>query len=206
MTSPELADPVAAFVAGADLLLATARRVPDDAWERPGLGEWSVRSLVGHAGRSLTTVVDYAATAALEVDVGSAAAYYRAIATVAHSAAATERGVEAGVALGADPVRTLEEYARRAATLVTELDGDRIVHTPAGGMRLSRYLPTRTFELAVHSLDLGAAIGVEITLPEPVADTATNLAVRVAALGGHTNSLLRALTGRAPLPAGFSVV
>lgn len=33
--------------------------------------------------------------------------------------------------------------------------------TAAGGMRLGTWLPTRTFELVVHSLDLATAARVE---------------------------------------------
>lgn len=58
------------------------------------------------------------------------------------------------------------------------------------GIRLSNYLPTRTFELAVHGLDIARAAGVDFTLPE----------------GVLLESVELALTGREPLPAEFSVV
>ena len=32
-----------------------------DRWERPGLGEWDIRALVGHTSRSLLTVEIYLA-------------------------------------------------------------------------------------------------------------------------------------------------
>ena len=44
-------------------------------------------------------------------------------------------------------------------------DPDLVVHTIAGGMRVAAYLPTRTFELCVHGLDIAAATGVPVDLP-----------------------------------------
>ena len=41
------------------------------------------------------------------------------------------------------------------------------------GIRLHTYLPTRTFELAVHGLDIARAVGISFTLPDDVLDEAT---------------------------------
>ena len=38
---------------------AQVDRIPADAWDGPGLGEWDLRALVGHASRSLVTVLTY---------------------------------------------------------------------------------------------------------------------------------------------------
>ncbi|MDQ1356307.1 MAG: hypothetical protein QOG44_680, partial [Acidimicrobiaceae bacterium] len=72
------------------------------------------------------------------------------------------------------------------------------------------YLPTRTFELTVHTLDLVCALGVEAppVLDAPVA-ACLELAVAAAAAGRGASSggaVLLALTGRRGLPPGFSVV
>ena len=74
-------------------------------------------------------------------------------------------------------------------------------------MRLRQYLPTRTFELVVHGLDIARAAG----LPAPaysagLLTAALELAVAAAVLGGRGPELLLALTGRTALPTGFSVV
>lgn len=75
-------------------------------------------------------------------------------------------------------------------------DSDPIVSTLAGGMRLSQYLPTRTFELVVHGFDIARAADIAFT-PHPgvVADTAA-LAARVGCALGHSDLLVPALTGR----------
>ena len=84
---------------------------------------------------------------------------------------------------------------------------DRIIAVIGGlGIRLYTYLPTRTFELAVHSLDIAGALGGDITLPPAVAAEAAGLAAAIAATSGQAEQVLLALTGRAALPPGFSVV
>jgi hypothetical protein len=85
--------------------------------------------------------------------------------------------------------------------------GDPLIAVIGGlGIRLSNYLPTRTFELAVHGLDIVRASGVEYSLPDEVLDQATVLAARVATAIGQATPVLLALTGRSTLPDPFSVV
>ena len=74
------------------------------------------------------------------------------------------------------------------------------------GIRLHTYLPTRTFELAVHSLDIARATGLSFTLPADVLEEATVLAARISAATGEAETVLLSLTGRAALPPSFSVV
>ena len=45
--------------------------------DEPGLGEWDVRSLVGHTSRALLTVETYLSRPAEVVEVESTAEYYR---------------------------------------------------------------------------------------------------------------------------------
>src|SRR5436305_6441873 len=74
-----------------------------DRWNRPGLGEWDVRALVGHTSRSLMTVENYLARSAAAVDVASAVDYYRAIGPLAADPDVAVPGRDAGTALGSDP-------------------------------------------------------------------------------------------------------
>ena len=69
-----------------------------------------------------------------------------------------ERGREAGAALGADPAAAVAGIAARVLPVVGACDGTEVITTIAGGMRLADYLPTRTFELVVHTADLAAAL------------------------------------------------
>ncbi len=67
------------------------------------------------------------------------------------------------------------------------------------GIRLSHYLQTRIFELAVHSMDIAWAADVDAALPTDVLEEATRVAVRL----GQGETVLSALTGRAVLPPGI---
>lgn len=202
------------FVSAATAFVQTLTAVPQEGWDRPGLGEWSIRSLAGHTARALVTVSDAVATPAATRDHDSAVAYYQAVLSVPSvaelNAAVARRGVEAGRQLGDDPVGTVEGWLRNARAAIETTDPDAVVTTRAGGMRLRDYLPTRSFELVVHTLDLTAALedlGVRTgPLPAPAVQSTLRLAADIAAATGQGVPLLRALTGRGSLPAGFSVV
>jgi hypothetical protein len=50
---------VTAYRDASRFLVEAVRAVPDSGWDAPGLGDWNVRELVGHANRGHTTVADY---------------------------------------------------------------------------------------------------------------------------------------------------
>jgi len=194
-----------AFADAAQWFVRTAALV-GDRWDRPGLGEWDVRALVGHTSRSLLTVEMYLARPASAVEVASASDYFRATRAAAADPAVAARGRDAGDALGADPAAGVAEIAGRVLPLVDSRDGTGLVTTIAGGMRLEDYLPTRTFELAVHTADLATAIGAPLDVPATAATQALQLIADLAVGDGLAGSLLLAATGRPGLPAGFSVL
>ncbi|MDX6326738.1 MAG: hypothetical protein QOK15_3092 [Nocardioidaceae bacterium] len=177
-----------------------------DRWARPGLGEWDVRSLVGHTSRSLLTVESYLARPAAAVEVASAADYVRAGRAVAAAAEVAARGRDAGSALGADPTAAVAEIAARVVPLVDARQGTELMTTIAGGMRLSDYLPTRTFELVVHTADLASALDLPGDVPATSAAEALALVAELVVADGAAGLLLLAVTGRSGLPAGFSVL
>lgn len=193
------------FGEAAAWFVATAAQV-GDRWSEPGLGEWDVRALVGHTSRSLLTVEAYLAQPAAGVDVRSTAAYYRATRAIAAGPDVAQRGRDAGEALGADPAASVAAIAGRVLPLLETTDGTELVTTIAGGMRLADYLPTRTFELVVHTLDLAAALGQPAEPPPGPAVEAVHLLGDLAVADGRAGPLLLAATGRAGLPTGFSVL
>jgi uncharacterized protein (TIGR03083 family) len=178
----------------------------DDRWHLPGLGEWDVRALVGHTSRSLLTVEAYLARPAAAVEVASAADYFRATSAAAAGPAVAARGHDAGAALGADPAAAVAEIARRVRPLLDARDGSELVTTIAGGMRLGDYLPTRTFELAVHTADLATALGLPLDVPATAAVQALRVVADLAVAGGRAGPLLLAATGRPGPTTGFSVL
>jgi uncharacterized protein (TIGR03083 family) len=179
--------------------------IAPEQWTAPGLGEWDLRALVGHTSRSLITVETYLGQPAVTEQLTSPAAYLAAIGTV-DPASVADRGRAAGEALGDDPTGFVRVLVDRVLPLVTG-DHDPLITTVGGGMRLRQYLPTRTFELVVHGLDIARAAG----LPGPdysagLLTAVLELAAAAAVLGGRGPELLLAVTGRTALPPGFSVV
>ena len=194
-----------AFADAARWFARTAAQV-GDRWGAPGLGEWDVRALVGHTGRSLLTVEAYLQRPAAAVDVASAAGYFLATREVAAGPGVAQRGREAGAALGDDPAAAVAGTAERVLALVGARDGTELLTTVAGGMRLADYLPTRTFELTVHTADLCAALGVPARVPAAAARESLHLVAELAVADDRAAPLLLAATGRGAPPAGFSVL
>src|SRR4029450_8631731 len=88
-------------------------RLPHDRWNGPGLGEGGPPSRVGHTSRSLVTVGAYLGQPVDTEEVPTPAAYYVAIADL-DNAAVTDRGRQAGQALGEHATDLVEEVATRA--------------------------------------------------------------------------------------------
>jgi uncharacterized protein (TIGR03083 family) len=179
-------------------------------YDAPGLGEWSVRDLLGHTSRSLSTVETYLDVSTFDsgpVDLADAVAYYLAIAgALADTAAVAQRGRDAGAALGEDPLATLSALVLRVPELVRAAPATALVRTPFGTMTLEGYLPTRTLELTVHTCDLAAALGVTADVPREAVAEAFAVIGGLAAAQGTASAALLALTGRRPLPADYSVL
>jgi uncharacterized protein (TIGR03083 family) len=173
-------------------------------WELPALGEWDVRALVGHTSRAFLTVETYLAQPADAVDVDSPAGYFRATSAAASSPQVAARGRDAGAALGPDPAAAVAEIASRMLLLVDACDGTELVSTIVGGMRLSDYLATRTFELAVHTSDLAVALGEPAAVPRSAASVALDLVAELALAADLAGPVLLAATGRGT--SGFSVL
>jgi uncharacterized protein (TIGR03083 family) len=199
----------AAAVSFADLV----SRLPADRWDAPGLGDWNLRELVGHTVSSaLRQVPPVLATTGAAMTLSAPQDYWafarsappelHAAATAASSADARETGKW----LGDNAAVRVGELAGHATAALAAAGDDDVVATPAGGMRVRDWLPTRTFELVVHGLDLAAAADVPFDLPPEVVADAVMLASRVAVAVGDGGLVLRALTGRGALPEHFTVV
>lgn len=194
-----------AFASAAEWFVRTTGQV-EDRWDRPGLGEWDVRALVGHTSRALLTVEAYLRQPADSVAVADPADYFRVVRSVASPESVAERGRESGAALGPDPHAAVEEIAARVVPLLDERTGAEIVTTVVGGMRLADYLPTRTFELVVHTCDLATALGEPLELPLGAAEQALAIVSGLAIRDGSAGRLLLTATGRPLGDGGFTVL
>ncbi|MGY4710960.1 maleylpyruvate isomerase N-terminal domain-containing protein [Mycolicibacterium sp. CBM1] len=205
MTLQPLDEQIALYRVAGEHAVDLVARIPAHTWDTPVLGVWTVRTLVGHLSRSFVTVVDYLARPAAQRDVHTTGDYYLAAANVADAGSIQARAEQAGRALGADPPAEFRRLRDQALDALASAD-DPLITTIVGGMLLSDYLPTRIVELAVHSLDLAAGLGLAAALPADVCTVALTVAVETAGRRGDGQELLLALTGRAALPPGFSVV
>ncbi|MGH3913469.1 MAG: maleylpyruvate isomerase N-terminal domain-containing protein [Pseudonocardiaceae bacterium] len=200
------------FASAAHAFAELVGRIPADQWEGPGLGVWTMRSLVGHTSSALSNVIVGLDEPADAEAITSAQGYYALARTVdpaifeKFTVAATADGVAHGVRLGAEPVAAVGRLVEQAVDRVEEAADADLLSTAAGGMRLDSYLRTRTFELAVHSLDIADAADLQHGVPEEVLGAAAALAAQVAAQIGEGALVLRALTGRTPLPAPYSIL
>jgi hypothetical protein len=222
-TSRDWSDIVSAFEAATGWFVSVTADIAERAagepgvWNEVGLGEWTVRDLVGHTSRALFTIENYldlatekdAAGAAAPVEVTSPAAYYDRALAAGTPEVIAQRGRETAAALGAEPAAAVAAIAARVLARVATLDGSEPADTPAGRIRIREYLPSRTVELTVHTSDLLQSQGVpaaEQHVPEVAAAATLHVLADLAAQKGVSAPLMRAATGRAPLPAGFTVL
>jgi hypothetical protein len=190
------------YLATAEAFCDLVERLPADL-VGPGLGEWDLRSLVGHASRALLTVSTYLDQEAGDVELESAAAYVAAVPhaqAAAEPGAVAERGRQAGATLGDDPAAAVRAMLESVADALVGASDDRPLPTALGVMRLGDYLPTRTLELVVHGADIHAATGVEWDPPADAVSATAAVLAEAAVLTGRGRDLLRLLTGRRQAP------
>lgn len=197
------------FAAAATSFADLVRAIPADAWDGPGLGDWDLRSLVGHTSRSLITVSSYLANTAEREDISTPQDYYARVTPDAlgiDPADVAERGRRAGRDLGDDPARTVAALVSRVLADLESVDDPLIAVIGGLGIRLHTYLPSRTFELTVHGMDVARAVDLSFVPPREALEESLLLAARTAALLDRGETVLLALTGREPLPPSFSIV
>jgi len=156
------------------------------------------------AGLSPTQVLGALDRAGAQREADGGGGQHRQVAVAARRATASAS--THAEALGVDPASAVRALVKDVAIRLNSADGEQLVQSAAGGMQLSAWLVTRTFELTVHTLDIAAATGILATsTPKALADAAS-LAAHIAATVGTGETVLRALTGRGTLPNGFFVL
>ncbi|MGS2618431.1 hypothetical protein ACVCAH_28460 [Micromonospora sp. LZ34] len=108
--------------------------------------------------------------------------------------------------MGGEPAAAVARIAARVLVLVDAQNGAALVTTIVGGMRRGDYLPSRTFELAVHTADLATARGLPPDVPATAAAQALRIVADLAVADDVAGPLLLAATGRPGPPAGFSAL
>ncbi len=198
------------YQAAAATFADLAARVSATQLAGPGLGDWSVRELLGHIVSSgLSPVSPYDGQ---QPDLAAPSAYFAVLNAASLeeiqsvNALTTQNARKIGLELGEDPGPVVSRRVETAMSALKNVDDEDLVATPVGSMRLRDWLPTRTLELVVHSSDIAVATGLEVDFPADALSESAALVARGAAVIGAGLPVLQALTGRDPLPAGFSMV
>lgn len=195
------------FSESAQVFSDLASAIPSKKWRISALGVWSVRDLVGHTSRALSTIESYLGKVSGPPLNGPVEYFLAARAASVASEEIARRGIEAGAALGDYPATKVQELAHRIVKLVEISEDTCPVGTPWGTITLAGYLPTRTFELTIHGIDLAAAIGVPV--PDRLGPSVSKACELAGALAGKhpmAIEILSALTGRSQLRNGITVL
>lgn len=184
------------FGRAAEVFCRVVSQIADDQWETSGLGEWTVRELVGHALRAVQTAASYLDQPAEAATLASPGEYFRAALTIPDlNAAVAERGREAGRELGDEPTARVRSEVAAAVERVSIAEPDGVITVIVGSMSVRDYLPTRIFELVAHTDDICRAVDIDNPMPTDLVMIAL-----VTALGLYADDerlgLLRQLTGR----------
>ena len=194
-------------------LSEVAASLDDAAFARPTRCEpWTVAELLFHVTMTMRRLPGMlAAPAPPGAALVSAAGYYRpdqrfSAATNADRIESARRGA-AGLAGAAARARDVGEARQQAWAALRDAPPGRVVQTRHGDpMLLAEFLRTRVLELAVHGLDLAAALDREPWMTAPAAGVTEELLLPSAAAAGlraaagwDQITLIAALTGRRPL-------
>jgi uncharacterized protein (TIGR03083 family) len=211
---------IEAFGAESDLLCGVLAGLDDAAFARAsGCPPWTVADLAYHVrmtiGR-LPGMLDGPEPAGL--GLVSAAGYYRADqrfsdATDDDRILSAQRGA-AALPDAAARARDFAAARSHAWTVLGAAPPGRVVRTRHGDrMLLSEFLRTRVFELAVHGLDLAAALGREPWMTSLGAELTGELLLPAAAgarlradAGSDQVTVIAKLTGRCPATSAESTL
>ena len=209
---------LAAFGAESQRLSQVLASTDDVAFARPtACVPWTVAELAQHVRMTMSRLPDMLAASASAssvhppgVELVSAVAYYRpdqrfSAATNADRIDTAQHGA-AALPDAAARARDFADARQQAWELLQATPPDRIVRTRHGDpMLLTEFLRTRVLELAVHGLDLAAALNREpwmtaqaaevtahLLLPPPAADRLR------AKTGWDEVTMIAKLTGRSP--------
>ena len=195
-----------AFRESIQQFVEVVERVPSDTWDRPGLGEWSIRELVGHVVGVIDGVVADTGHAAPMAAEGAAAYYVEAMSSPRVHEEVAERARTRAASFGDSQVEAARAVVARTLDAVDALDDAALVTTNVGPVRLVDYLPTRVLEIVIHSMDVSLAAGVPVETSREALTVTLALLSDIAVEHGDGIALAMALSGRRSLPEGFNVL
>jgi uncharacterized protein (TIGR03083 family) len=170
--------------------------IDDHQWDRPGLGEWSVRELVAHGARAFRTIAEYASGDVKDpTPIATAAEYFRIVLAEETPHVHIAERARREAAVEADWTVATDVYWAAADRVVGGAEPDAPMHLFVGVMPFSQYLPTRVVELVVHGTDLAKAIAIPSPPPRASARIALEVLLDLAP-ADDLGTIARFLTGR----------
>lgn len=147
----------------------TGSCLSEAAWtEATGLGDWRVRELYAHVSRGVTTLANLVEQpVAGDAALPHAAAYFAALRPLGDAGA--KQVAASATEWASRPVDVLvgDFNAPASAALgAVRLNGNVVVNTIAGSIRVYDYLLTRVLEAGVHLLDLRRTVADAPRVPE----------------------------------------
>jgi uncharacterized protein (TIGR03083 family) len=191
----------------ADFFVDAVARIGPDQWALEALDLWNVRDLVGHTSRALLIVEQFSKSHPVSVEIRNAVDYYRrAFVGEGINERIAERGKRTGQELGDDPARAVTELRDRVIARVDSLPDNHPLGTLIGGISLIDYLPGRTTELVVHTLDLANALHMHVQPPRQALSDTLHLLADLAIESGCGTKFALIATGRGLVEGRFSVI
>jgi Mycothiol maleylpyruvate isomerase N-terminal domain len=184
------------------------------AWARPSaLTGFTVGGLAEHLAFQVVFAVETLRRPAPTGEVVSLLGHYGKVSWIgadidAEANVAIRRGGETAAAEGpAALTARVSAAVRELCDLVPKEPADRLVHPPSGPwrLRLDDFLVTRMMEIAVHSDDLAASVGIATPdLPDAVLDPVFGLLTRLSIRRHGSVALLRALSRAERAPSSVT--
>ena len=195
-----------AFRESVQQLVETIERVPQTAWGKQGLGEWTVRELTAHVVRIVDRTAAYAVPRS-SIDTENGAAYYaKALSTPNINEDIAVRARQSVAILGDDPAEAARRISNITLKAIDELDDATPMVTPFGTVRLIDYLETRVLEFVIHGQDISRATDVPLKTTRAALTTSLHLLSEIAEKRGKGTEVALALTGRLTSPEKFNVL
>ncbi|MBL76038.1 MAG: hypothetical protein CL763_03850 [Chloroflexi bacterium] len=196
-----------AYIDSVESFLEVIRQIDLNQWDANALDQWSFRDLVGHTGRSIKLVKEFGSQRSESLDVQSAALHYQiSLSPEGANQRVAAGGVEAGNALGEDPVLHLQEAWITTQETLHSTEEDTVISYVNGGIKFGDYLRTRILELVVHSIDLAQAIGIDYEPPKEAMREALYLLADLAVDTPYASKLALISTGREISKTSFNVI
>tara|TARA_A100001037_G_scaffold25361_1_gene20734 strand:- start:58586 stop:59188 length:603 start_codon:yes stop_codon:yes gene_type:complete len=196
-----------AYIDSVESFLEVIRQIDPNQWDANALDQWSFRDLVGHTGRSIKLVKEFGSQRSESLDVQSAALHYQiSLSPEGANQRVAAGGVEAGNALGEEPVHHLQEAWIATLETLHSTEEDTVISYVNGGIKFGDYLRTRILELVVHSIDLAQAIGIDYEPPKEAMREALYLLADLAVDTPYASKLALISTGREISKTSFNVI